>query len=109
DRAAVSAWGAGANVVDGSNQVDQTIALGNGTFGIAANSASQKIFTSNRLTKTLARFNLTTNTLEGSATESEAPYAVLLNPTLGHLWIVLADSNRVRVRNTANFGTDQTF
>jgi len=109
DNALVSAWGAGANLLDASNQVDATLALGNGTFGISANSASQKVFTSNRLTKTLSRVNLATNTVEGSATESEAPYAVLLNPTLSHLWVVLADSNRVRVRNTANFGEYQTF
>lgn len=108
-RVLVSAWGAGLDLFDTNNQLVHTFATGSGTFGVAVNPNNNKVFVGNRLTSTLSRLNTNTLLTELSAVESETPFALGLNPNTNHLWIVLAGSNRVRVRAGDTFAAVKTL
>ncbi len=107
-RAFISAWGAGVMDVDTNNTVQKTLATGDGSFGVATNSTTNRAYVSNRNTSVLTTIDTSTDAVLGTFTETAVPYALALNPNTHHLFIVLADSNVLRVRDasTMNFVAD---
>jgi YVTN family beta-propeller protein len=100
DRAYITTYGAGLSDVDSSGAVLHKFALGTGTFGVAADPLTNRVYTSNRNTNALSVIDANSDTVSATMTESAVPYALAVNPDTGHLFIVLANSNVVRARDT---------
>jgi YVTN family beta-propeller protein len=103
NRAYVTTFGAGVSDVDGSNNVLHAIASGDGTFGVAANPQTNRVYTSNRNTNAVVVIDAIGDTISATKAESGTPYALAVNPNTNHLFILLADSNSLRVRDAATW------
>ncbi|MBI3912896.1 MAG: YncE family protein [Chloroflexi bacterium] len=100
DQAYVSVMAGGVAIVgaDGSLRGKIT-ALGTGMFGIATNSATRRVYAASRDKNTISVIDADTNAVVQSVTEPFTPYAVAVNPNTNHLFEILADVNRARVRD----------
>lgn len=101
DRAYVSFWDAGIAMVDAAGGLRGTIPLGLGTYGVAANSQTNRIYATNRVASSVSVIDANTNTVVQSMRESSAPFALAVNPATNHLFEVLAYDDLVRVRDAA--------
>ncbi len=99
DRAFLSLWGGGVGIVGADGLSRGRLALEAGTFGVAVNAATNRLYATNRRTNTLSLLNLDTNASAQTVREPSPPFALALNPATNHLFIVLPATNTVRVRD----------
>ncbi|MBI5030931.1 MAG: YncE family protein [Chloroflexi bacterium] len=100
DRAFVSYWTGGVQVVGtDSSPISDFTASGGGSFGVALNTAVNRLYVSNRDTNQIFVFNASTGSIITSVTLAQTPYALAYNPSTNHLFVVLADVNQVDVRD----------
>ncbi len=100
DRAYVSYYGGGLAVVgpDGT-LVSKITTLGSGTFGVAANAATNRVYTSNRDSRKLSILDGSSNVVLKSIQETSTPYGLAINPASNRLFVVMGDLSRVHVRD----------
>lgn len=101
DRAFVTAWSMGVNELDSGNELIGSLQTGEGTYGIAANANAQRLYVGIRRAKNIVQFDTATGVLMRQTKEPFAPFALAVNPATGHLFIVAANFNQVRVRGNA--------
>jgi YVTN family beta-propeller protein len=101
DRAFVSYYANGVAVVasDGTLLNDFN-SLGASVFGVALDPVANRLYVSNRTTKQIYVLNASTGAQISSVTLAQTPYALAVNVSSGHLFVVLADSNQLDVRDT---------
>lgn len=101
DRAFVTAWSTGVNELNSGNELIGSLQTGEGTYGIAANANAQRLYVGIRRAKSIVQFDTATGALMRQTKEPFAPFGLAVNPTTGHLFIVAANFNQVRVRGNA--------
>ncbi|MBI4787528.1 MAG: YncE family protein [Chloroflexi bacterium] len=100
DRAFVSYWDGGVAAIgsDGVRLHDFT-ATGGGSFGVAFNATTNRLYVSNRDSNMLFALDANTGTVVNSTTLAQTPYALAFNAATNHVFVVLADANQVDVRD----------
>lgn len=101
DRAFVTTWDGGVALVGADGKLLQSWKLSSGSFGIAYDPVKNRVYVSNRVSRQIVMMDGSTGTILKSVTLTETPFALAFNPNSGHLFAVLAESNRVDVRDDA--------
>lgn len=100
DLAYISLWEGAVAIVGADGALRGKIdSLGTGTFGIAANANTHRVFIANRESHLINVIDAHTNTRILTIYEIQTPYALAVNPVTNHLFVVLAENNLVRVRD----------
>jgi YVTN family beta-propeller protein len=100
DRAYVSILTGGISIVGADGSLRGKITSpGSGMFGITANVAANRVYAASRDSNVISVIDAGSNTVVKTITESQTPYALAINPNSNHLYIVLAEINKVRVRD----------
>lgn len=99
NRAYVSLYGSGAAEIASDGTLTHFYPLGAESFGVAFNASTSRLYVSNRSTKAISTIDPTTGQILKSATLTQVPYALAINPTTNRLFVVLAEANQVDVRD----------
>ncbi len=100
DHAFVSLWGSGvADVAGDGSLLHSYSSSGAGSFGVAYDATSNLLYVTNRLTNKLFALNANSGAIVKSVSIEESPYALTVNPNTRRLFVILADSNRLDVRD----------
>ena len=98
-RVFMTSYGSGLMDIDSSNNILKTVNTGSGSFGVAADPGSNRVYVSNRDTKKVSVVDASSYTVLLSFTGARSPYGLAVNPVTRHLFIDYADSNAIRVRD----------
>lgn len=99
-RAFVSYYSGGVAILGSDGALLNRFApLGVGTFGIALNANTHRLYVANREERVIWVLDATTGSITQAVEIYPAPYAIALNPITNRLFIVLADANQVDVRD----------
>lgn len=93
-------YGGGVAVVNSNATIEQIFTQpGSGSFGVAFNSAANKLYVSNRNTNKILVVDGTSGAIASSITLSQTPYALAYNPVSNRIYTILADVNQVDIRD----------
>jgi YVTN family beta-propeller protein len=98
-RVYVTSYGGGLMDIDSSNDVLKTITTGSGSYGVAADPAANRVYVSNRDTKTVSVVDAANDSILTSFTGGNPPYGLAINPVTNHLFVDMADNNILQVRD----------
>jgi YVTN family beta-propeller protein len=98
-RVFITAYGGGLMDIDSSNNILKTISTGSGSYGVAVDVGANRVYVSNRDSKTVSVVDATNDAVVNSFTGARSPYGLAVNPVTKHLFIDYADSNAIRVRD----------
>lgn len=99
NRAFVSLWNSGVADIASDGTLTHKYPLGTGSFGVAFNTSTTRLYVSNRNTNQISVIDPNTGTILKSVMLSAVPYALAINPSTNHLFVVLAEVNQVDVRD----------
>jgi YVTN family beta-propeller protein len=102
-RGFVSFYGGGIAVVGGDGTLLNRVApLDPGVFGIAPNALGNLLYVTNREKRVLWVIDPSLRAIVSTTALTSSPYALILNPASNRLFVVLAGSNQVDVRDGAS-------
>jgi len=99
NRVFVSLYGSGVADIASDGTLSHTYPLGAGSFGVAFNASTNRLYVSNRNTNQIAVVDPNAGTILNSVTLSQVPFALAINPSTNRLFVVLAEVDRVDVRD----------
>ncbi len=99
DSAFVTLLGSGVVRISSGSVVLNRYDTGAGSFGVAFDPLANQLFVSNQTTKQIISLNTSTGEVVGTVALDQPPYALALNRSTGHLYVVLASSNQLDIRD----------